>query len=177
MANLVHEVGRGDFWTRPRHVQVVRMVARRKVHRVTQKDIAFVLRVTAALVSKYKLRFEETGVETRNGPGRKSQLSDVLPDITNFIRDEMLAGRSVTMSVLMDFLVDKVRTPIARSTLWTFMGRKGSPTHTDPDRGRASHRLRHPRRDLLRPLPPHHAQRGSSVPHLQRGRDGGGGVC
>ena len=54
--NLLREVGRGSFWTVPRYVQVMRMVARNEAHGVFQTDIATILGVSDGLVSRLKQR-------------------------------------------------------------------------------------------------------------------------
>ena len=54
LIRLVDEVGRGDFWIGPRFIQIVRMLDKKNVHHVSQKEIAFVLRVSKGRVTKLK---------------------------------------------------------------------------------------------------------------------------
>ena len=64
MTNLVREVGHGNFWTRPRLVQIAPMVAEKDVHGVLQTDIARVLGVSDSLVTRVKHQQEEHPDET-----------------------------------------------------------------------------------------------------------------
>ena len=79
MANLINDVGHGDFWTQPRGVQLTRMLARKDAHQVFQTDIAKVLAVSDSLVTQRKHQQEERPGETPRRPGRRSELSDVFP--------------------------------------------------------------------------------------------------
>ena len=111
MANLINDVGHGDFWTQPRGVQLIRMLARKDVHRVFQTDIAMVLGVSNSLVTKKKQQQEDSPGEAPRRPGRRSELSDVFPLLENFIAGERRARRAVTMNVVMAFLADHIRSP------------------------------------------------------------------
>ena len=57
---LLDEVARDDFWRRDRFVQIVRMIDEMDAHGVKQNDIAFVLDVSKALVSRYKNTIKAT---------------------------------------------------------------------------------------------------------------------
>ena len=80
MANLIEEVGHGDFWTTTPDVQISMMLARNKAHGVCQKDIATVLGVSDSLVTRINQRQEERPGESPRRPGRPSELSDVFPE-------------------------------------------------------------------------------------------------
>ena len=126
VTNLLRDVGEGDFWTKTRYVQVIRMVAMKDVHNVKQMDTAATLGVSNGLVTRYKQYFEEhPDEEIRPPPGRQSELSDVSPELENFIAAETGADRAVTMSVVMAFLTDRITTPLTRGTVWRFMDRHG----------------------------------------------------
>ena len=58
MANLIREVGHGEFWTTKRDDQIARMLSRNKAHGVRQTDIATVLGVSDSLVTRIKQRQE-----------------------------------------------------------------------------------------------------------------------
>ena len=85
---MINDVGHGDFWTQPRGVQLIRMLARKDVHRVFQTDIAIVLGVSNSLVTKKKQQQEDNPGEAPRRPGRRSELSDVFPLLENFIAAE-----------------------------------------------------------------------------------------
>ena len=111
MANLINDVGHGDFWTRQRGVQPIRMLTMKDFHRVFQTDIAMVLGVSNSLVTKKKQQQEDSPGEAPRRPGRRSELSDVFPLLENFIAGERRARRAVTMNVVMAFLADHIRSP------------------------------------------------------------------
>ena len=77
VTNLVRGVGHGDFWTRPRFVQISRMLAEKDTHGVMQTEIATVLGVSTSLVTRIKQQRENGQDETPRRPGRPSQLTDV----------------------------------------------------------------------------------------------------
>ena len=52
MANLIREVGHGEFWTTTRDDRIARMLSRNKAHGVRQTDIATVLGVSDSLVTR-----------------------------------------------------------------------------------------------------------------------------
>ena len=72
MANLIREVGHGEFWTTTRDDQIARMLSRNKAHGVRQTDIATVLGVSDSLVTRIKQRQEERPGEAPRRPGRPS---------------------------------------------------------------------------------------------------------
>ena len=80
MANLIREVGHGEFWTTTRDDQIARMLSRNKAHGVRQTDIATVLGVSDSLVTRIKQRQEERPGEAPRRPGRPSESSDVFPE-------------------------------------------------------------------------------------------------
>ena len=123
VTNLLAEVGRGDFWSSHRCVQVLRMLNRKDAFQVKQVDIALTLGVSKSLVTRLKQDFEDFPDETRPRPGRPSELSDVFPLLVNFILAETRECRAVTMSVLLTFVSEIVPFPVTRKTLYTFMRR------------------------------------------------------
>ena len=68
MANLIREVGHGEFWTTTRDDQIARMLSRNKAHGVRQTDIATVLGVSDSLVTRIKQRQEERQGEAPEDP-------------------------------------------------------------------------------------------------------------
>ena len=135
VTNLLVEVGRGDFWTSHRCVQVLRMLSRKDAFKVKQVDIAKTLGVSKSLVTRLKQDFEDIPDETRPRPGRPSELSDVFPRLENFILNETRECRAVTMTVLLTFATEILPFPVVRKTLYTFMRRHNyayaSATPTD----------------------------------------------
>ena len=124
MQDLVHDVCNGDVLRVPRQVQVLRMLARKDDYGVLQADIGKVLGVSKGLVTRLKQQHEEHPEGTRRRPGRPSQLSDVFPELENFIAEETRARRAVTMGVLMAFITDILPTPqVTRRNVRTFMKR------------------------------------------------------
>ena len=88
MLDLVHDVCNGDFLRVPRQVQVLRMHAMKDDYGVLQVDIGKVLGVSKGLVTRLKQQHEEHPGEARRRPGRPSQISDVFPELENFIAEE-----------------------------------------------------------------------------------------
>ena len=73
MANLINDVGHGDFWTQPRGVQLTRMLARKDAHQVFQTDIAKVLAVSDSLVTQKKRQQEDPPPPLRHPKTRKAK--------------------------------------------------------------------------------------------------------
>ena len=59
VTNLLRDDGEGDFWSKTRYVQVIRMLAMKDIHNVKQTDIAATLGVSNGLVTRYKQYYEE----------------------------------------------------------------------------------------------------------------------
>ena len=123
VADLLAEVGQGDFWTSHRCVQVLRMLRRKDAFRVKQVDIATALGVSKSLVTRLKQDFLDHPDETRPRPGRPSELNDVFQLLVTFIATEIRECRFVTMSVLLSYANDILPFPVVRKTLYTFMRR------------------------------------------------------
>ena len=123
MTNAVNEVGHDDFWEKPRYVQVLRLLGVRDVHHITQKEIAFVLAVSNALVTRLKQYFELHPDEVRPPTGRPSELRAVFPELKAFVDAEMGEHRSVTKSLLMAYATDIMRTPLSAQALAKYMER------------------------------------------------------
>ena len=87
--------------------------------KVTQEDIAVVMGVAPSFVTKYKQRFQERPNDMFPPPGRPSPLGKVFGKIEDFIADEIEDDRSVTLSVLMDFIVDELKSPSRGGTSWS----------------------------------------------------------
>ena len=80
VASLIEAIEEEDFWTKSRYCQVIEMLNKKNVYRITQTVIAGVLGVSNSLVTRYKQFFEEhPEEETRPAPGRSSQLTVVFP--------------------------------------------------------------------------------------------------
>ena len=123
VADLLAEVGQGDFWSSHRCVQVLRMLRRKDAFRVKQVDIATALGVSKSLVTRLKQDFLDHPDETRPRPGRPSELNDVYQLLVTFIATEIRECRAVTMSVLLSYANDILPFPVVRKTLYTFMRR------------------------------------------------------
>ena len=54
MTSAINQVGHDDFWEKPRYVQVLRLLGVKDAHHIKQKEIAFVLAVSNALVTRLK---------------------------------------------------------------------------------------------------------------------------
>ena len=125
MTRLLEEVAHEDFWTKTRYVQGLRMLAWNDVYKVSQVDIAFVLDVAKSLITKWKNSYRVNQVETRQGPGRKTALSEVFHKVQAFIEKQAKKGRSVTKAVLMAFMTDKEHTDVSWTTLYAHLLRHG----------------------------------------------------
>ena len=88
MTNAINQVGHDDFWEKPRFVQVLRLLGVKDVHDITQKEIAFVLAVSNALVTRLKQYFELFPDEVRPPTGRPSELRVIFPELKAFIEAE-----------------------------------------------------------------------------------------
>ena len=95
-----------DFWVLKRKEQVLGLLDNMKEMGVTQSDIATVMGVSNALVTKYKHQRQEHPDDLFRKPGRPSILGDVLGKIEGFIEKELDAHRSVTLGVLMEYFVE-----------------------------------------------------------------------
>ena len=120
---LLEEVAHDDFWRRDRFVQVVRMLDAKDEYDVTQVDIGVVLHVSKGLVSRYKKYHQYNPVESRPRSGPKSVLDEVFPQIQFFIDGKNSEGEAVTMGVLLGYIVDELKVPVSRNTLYTYMRR------------------------------------------------------
>ena len=60
VTNLIREVGHEDFWTKTRRDQISMMLDVNEIHGVTQTEIANVLGVSNALVTRVKRRKEKS---------------------------------------------------------------------------------------------------------------------
>ena len=123
MTNAINEVGHDDFWEKPRFVQVLRLLGVMDQYSIMQKEIAFVLAVSNALVTRLKQYFELHPEEVRPPTGRPSELRDVFPELKAFVEAEIRAGRSVTKSVLMAYATDVMSAQLSAQTLARYMER------------------------------------------------------
>ena len=122
---LLDEVARDDFWRRERFVQIVRMIDGKDAHGVKQNDIAFVLNVSKALVSRCKKYHRHNPIESRPRSGPKSVLDEIFPKIQFFIDGKYCEKEAVTMGVLLGFIVDKLKVVVSRKAVWNFMKKHG----------------------------------------------------
>ena len=72
--SLLDRVANDDFWRRDRFVQIVRMIDWMDTNGVKQNDIAFVLDVSKALVSRYKSTIKATPLNA---------VQDLVPRVTS----------------------------------------------------------------------------------------------
>ena len=120
---LLDEVAQEDFWRRERFVQIVRMLDGMDVHGVKQNDIAFVLNVSKALVSRCKKYHRNNPIECRPRSGPKSVLDEIFPKIQFFIDGKNSDKEAVTMGVLLGFIVDKLKVVVSRKAVWNYMNK------------------------------------------------------
>ena len=105
--------------------KVLRLLDNMKEMGVTQSDIATVMGVSNALVTKYKHQRQEHPEDLFRKPGRPSILGDVFGKIEGFIEKELDAHRSVTLGVLMEYLVEELNVHVTRKRLLEFMKAHG----------------------------------------------------
>ena len=105
---------RGRFWHLPRKLQVVALLRATRGRGVSQKLIAIAMEVADSFVTKYKHRDQERPHDMFPLPGRPSPIGAVFDQIEDFIADEIEADRSVTLGVLMEFIVDELNVPVSR---------------------------------------------------------------
>ena len=114
---LLQEIAQGDFWTKKRAVQAIRLAASRKKYGIKQYEIGKVLDVSETIISRNVKRYKKTATEEPPRSGPKSQLSDVFGVIQNFIDAKNRQGKAVTMGVLTAYVNDKLRVPVTKQTL------------------------------------------------------------
>ena len=115
----------GAFWHIPRKMQVIALLRAARGRNVSQKLIAIAMGVAESYVTKYKQRFQERPDNMFPRPGRPSPIGDVFEDIKEFIEGEVEADRSVTLGVLMEFLVDELNLTVTRHAVWEYMTSHG----------------------------------------------------
>ena len=113
------------FWRLPRKLQVIVLLRATMEMKVTQDDIATVMGVVPSFVTKYKQRFQERPNDMFPRPGRPSPIGKVFRQIEDFIADEIEADRSVTLGVLMEFIVDDLNVPVTRRNVWEYLTTHG----------------------------------------------------
>ena len=113
------------FWDAKRREQVVALLDGIIGTTLTQKDIACVMGVTEMTVVRYKRRREEHPDDLHPRIGRPSDVRDVFPDVEAFIANEIQEGRSVTLSILVDFVLTKLRVSVKRRTVREFLESHG----------------------------------------------------
>ena len=114
-----------DFWDKPRREQVLELLISRDGLNITQKDIAKVLRVDEALVTRIKQRYQERPNNVFREVGRPSLIGAVFWAVINFIHGELFKQRSVTMGVLLEYLADQHNVFVERAALLQFMRNHG----------------------------------------------------
>ena len=122
---LVDDVGRDDFWSVKRFVQVTRLDNARKLYGVTQRDIAVILDVSDGYVSKIVNEAPRLPHETRRRSGRPSLIEPRFQDVCDFIDRETSAHRSVTMGVLLAYVTNDLRVTTSGASLLRYMKRHG----------------------------------------------------
>ena len=125
MSNLLTSLDDPFFWTSPRKVQIVALLARVQRSIITHRDIALVMRVSEAVVSRYWHYMMERPNAPFRRPGRPSPFDEVFGHVKNFIQKETRNNRSVTMGSLMEFLADKHNVFATRRQLWEYMTTHG----------------------------------------------------
>ena len=121
----VDDVGRDDFWSVKRFVQVTRLFNARKLYGVTQRDIAVILDVSDGYVSKIVNEAPRLPHETRRRSGRPSLIEPRFQDVCDFIDRETRAQRSVTMGVLLAYVTNDLRVTTSGASLLRYMKRHG----------------------------------------------------
>ena len=113
------------FWRLPRKLQVIVLLRATREMKVSQSDIATVMGVVPSFVTKYKQRFQERPYDMFPRPGRPSPIGKVFSQVEDFIADEIESDRSVTLGVLMEFIVDDLNVPVTRRNVWEYLTTHG----------------------------------------------------
>ena len=121
MESLLGELDHNDFWTKTLFVQAVRMLDIMDQHGAKQVDIAKCLGVSEALISRYKKYHRYHPEENRPRPGPKNVLDGVFGQIQHFVDRKNHEKKSVTIGVLLCFVVDKLGVVVSRKTLRNYM--------------------------------------------------------
>ena len=124
MANLVGEMDE-DFWDKPRREQVLLLIIGMNEANVSQKEIARLMRVSEALVTRIKHYLQEHPNDVFGPAGRPSPIGAVFLQMINFIHGELSQRHSVTMGVLLEYLSDQHSVFVDRTTLLQYMKRNG----------------------------------------------------
>ena len=123
--NTIASIEDPNFWTSPRKVQVSLLLRRLNGTIITHRDIAQVMRVSEAAVSRYWHYTMERPEAPFRRPGRPSPFDDVFDQVKNFIKEEVTNDRSVTLGVLMEYLADNHGIFVSRRNLWEYMTTHG----------------------------------------------------
>ena len=118
--NTIASIEDPNFWTSPRKVQVSLLLRRLNGTIITHRDIAQVMRVSEAAVSRYWHYMMERPEAPFRRPGRPSPFDDVFGQVKNFIREETANQRSVTIGVLMEYLADNHSIFVSRRNVWEY---------------------------------------------------------
>ena len=114
-----------DLLDKPRREQVLELLISRDGLNITQKDIAKVLRVDEALVTRIKHNHQEHPNNVFRQVGRPSPIGAVFWNVFLFINAELSQRHSVTVGVLLEYLADQLNVFVERKTLLQFMRRHG----------------------------------------------------
>ena len=125
MHNIIASIDDPDFWTSPRKVQVSWLLWRLNGTIITHGDIALVMLVSEAAVSRYWHYMMERPEAPFRRPGRPSPFDDVFGRVKNFIQEETANQRSVTIGVLMEYLADNHGIFVSRRNVWEYMTTHG----------------------------------------------------
>ena len=125
-ANALFDMYDHDFfWTYPRKVQVIVLLFSAPQVIVPQCCIAIMMGVSDATVTKYKKAFEDHPDDLFPPPGRPSPIRPKFQQVKRFVAQEIGAGRSVTLGVLMEFVVEELEVNITRRRLREYMTSHG----------------------------------------------------
>ena len=113
------------FWEERRKEQVNALLQNRRGTSLTEKDVGTVMGVSPASVLRYKRRHEDHPEDLHPRLGRHSLVGDVFPQVEAFIQEEMQEGRSVTLSILVDFILMKLGVPVKRRTMREYLESHG----------------------------------------------------
>ena len=125
MTMLLTQMGRW-FWEARRREQVAALLESKRGMRLTQKDVGVVMGVSDVTVLRIKRRNEEHPGDLHPRIGRHSYVRDVFPDVEAFIANEIEEGRSVTTSILVDFIITRLRVSVKRRTAREYLESHGN---------------------------------------------------
>ena len=116
MAILVSEMDE-DFWEKSRREQVLQLIIGMNEANVSQKEIAGIMRVGEALVTRIKHYLQEHSNNVFRPAGRPNAIGAIFGQLFHFINGELSQNHSVTMGVLLEYLADQHNVFVERKIL------------------------------------------------------------